>query len=266
MDILRTIPCFSPDLTFDCGQAFRWTRSEDGTWTAPVSGAIRKVRQVDENRFVFPGCSDEDFQKFWVSYLNLQLDYPSICESLCNDPTLCKAVRKYYGIRVLTQPFWETLATFIISSNNNIPRIRGIVDRLCQTLGEPLAEGLFSFPSPERLAGCSAEDLVPLRAGYRVGFLLDAAEKVASGKVSGKRCKELPLQEAEAELRSIRGVGKKVAQCVLLYSCGHMNAFPVDTWVTKVMAEHYPNGLPECAKGVEGIAQQYLFHWIRMIT
>ena len=107
------------------------------------------------------------------------------------------------------------------------------------------------------------EGLSPIRSGYRAKYLIDAAQKVSSGEVRLSSCYTLPLPDAETELRKVSGVGKKVAQCVLLYGFGRMDAFPVDTWVRRVMAELYPDGLPPCTRGIEGIAQQYLFDWVR---
>jgi N-glycosylase/DNA lyase len=128
----------------------------------------------------------------------------------------------------------------------------------CTTTGES------TFPSAEKIASAGIEALAPLRAGFRAKYIIDAAEKVSSGEVDLKKIAASPLDEGRDELIKIKGVGEKVAQCALLYGFGKIDAFPVDVWVKRIMAELYPDGLPECTNGVRGIAQQYLFHWYRI--
>ena len=174
-----------------------------------------------------------------------------------------KACEEYYGIRILHQKPWEALCSFIISQNNNIPRIMGIIDRLCENFGEKKGENDYAFPSYESLKSLTVEDLSPLRAGFRHKYIVDAVQKLCSGEIELEKIKEMPIEEARTELMKIKGVGAKVAECTLLYGFGRKEAFPVDVWVKKIMAEMYPEGLPECCKNIEGIAQQYLFHWRR---
>lgn len=258
----HTAECFNLDLTLDCGQAFRWQKISDGEWHGVAGGrALTVAQRGNETIFSCPG--ESDFDAFWYDYFDLGTDYVSICNRLCTDPHLSTAVTECNGIRILRQEPWEALCSFIISQNNNIPRIKGIVSRLCETLGEPLGNGDYAFPTPQSIEAAGIAALKPLRAGFRDKYIFDAACKVASGEVDLQKCLELPLDEAEKELIKIKGVGAKVAQCTLLYGLGKKNAFPVDVWVRRVMAELYPDGLPECTAGAEGIAQQYLFHWRR---
>ncbi|MBR2877035.1 MAG: DNA-3-methyladenine glycosylase 2 family protein, partial [Clostridia bacterium] len=168
----------------------------------------------------------------------------------------------YNGIRILKQDEWETICSFIISQNNNIPRIKKIIENLCETFGEKCGEG-YSFPKAETLAKLEVEDLDVLRAGFRSKYILDAAQKIASGKVDLEAIKKMDFENAKSELIKIKGVGEKVAQCSLLYGFARMEAFPVDVWVKRIVSELYPEGLPECINGTQGIAQQYLFHWRR---
>ena len=260
---LTGLPHLNPAHTFLCGQAFRWNETESGIWTAVVQNTCARLQQLGPEEFFFFDTDRRRFAGFWVPYLDLTADYTAILSRLSEDPTLRQAIAARPGIRILRQDPWETLLSFILSANNNIPRIRGIVDRLCRLLGTELAPGCYTIPAPETLARCSVEDLSPIRSGYRAKYLIDAAQKVSSGEVRLSSCYTLPLPDAETELRKVSGVGKKVAQCVLLYGFGRMDAFPVDTWVRRVMAELYPNGLPPCTRGIEGIAQQYLFDWVR---
>ncbi len=246
-------------LTFDCGQAFRWSRNTDGSWHAAVKDRSVDVIQQG-NTITVRGDTDS---RFWIKYLDLERDYGAICRRLKTDKWLNMAITEYGGIRILRQDPWEALCSFVISQNNNIPRIKGIIERLCAAFGDDLGEGDFSFPSAQRLAGCTVEELAPLRAGFRAKYIVDAAQKVASGEVKLSQLESGDMEFCRAELMKIKGVGAKVAECTLLYGCGRMEAFPVDVWVKRIMSELYPDGLPECTDGVEGIAQQFLFHWRR---
>ena len=159
---------------------------------------------------------------------------------------------------------WETLCSFIISQNNNIKRIKGIIERLCRLFGQPIGDsGFFSFPTPETLAAATAEHLAPLRCGFRARYLIDAAQKVCYGQVRLDAIPSMPMEEARRELMQICGVGPKVADCVLLFGFHRLECCPMDVWMKRVFAVLYPNGLPDCARDFAGIAQQYLFHYAR---
>lgn len=178
-------------------------------------------------------------------------------------PALEPACRFAGGIRVLRQDGWEALASFILSQNNNIKRITGIIERLCCQFGNPIGGGLCAFPPPERLAGLSPEDLAPLRSGFRARYLIDAARQVTGGTVDLAALSALPTAEARAELMKIVGVGKKVADCALLFGFGHGDCFPVDVWIGRALAELLPEGLPPSLAPCAGIAQQMIFHYMR---
>lgn len=254
--------CFDALVSLDCGQSFRWKKTAENEITGIAYGRELTLCQ-DEETVTFIGTNEEDFNRIWVPYFDLERDYGSLCERFRADTYLRKAVNEYYGIRILRQEPWEAVCSFIISQNNNIPRIKGIVERLCENLGDPLGNGGFTFPSAQRIAECGIESLAPLRAGFRAKYIIDAAEKVASGEVDFGKIFESDLETGRDELIKIKGVGEKVAQCSLLYGFGKVDAFPVDVWVKRIMSELYPDGLPECTNGVRGIAQQYLFHWRR---
>lgn len=268
--VIENVDCLDIALTLDCGQAFRWKQVDDdelGTaFNAVAGGRNATVSQkfLDDGTSIltFKNQSEQDAD-YWIHYFDLDRDYAKVCSCLENDEILRSAITEFPGIRILNQDPFETLISFIISQNNNIPRIKGIIDRLCKTFGEEVEEGCFSFPAPEVLASLSEEDLAPLRAGFRNKYILDAARCVANGTVDLSALKAVSLAECEESLKLIKGVGPKVAQCVSLYSLEHIDAFPVDVWVKRIMSELYPNGLPACAEGVEGIAQQFLFHWRR---
>lgn len=251
--------CFSLGLSLDCGQAFRW-KNDGGKWRGVAFGKALTAEQRDGELIL--DCSSDDYENIWKNYFDLSLDYGKITSSY-DDIYLKRAVKEYRGIRILRQEPWEALCSFIISQNNNIPRIKGIVERLCESFGEEL-QGGYTFPSAEKIASLSVEDLSPLRAGFRAKYIIDASQKVADGTVDFKAISDNPIEFGREELRKIKGVGAKVAECTLLYGFHKLEAFPVDVWVKRIMAEMYTEGLPECTKGTEGIAQQYLFHWRRM--
>ncbi len=244
--------------TFNCGQCFRWKESENGGFSGIALGRRVSLRNSGEN-IVITGAEDS---AEWRRYFDLDTDYSEYIARLSADPTLKKACECSPGIRILRQEPFETLLSFIISQNNNIPRIMGIVERLCENFGEKI-DGGYTFPTAERLRGVSAEDLAPLRAGFRAKYLADAVLKVNSEEVELDEIDALPLDEAREKLKLIKGVGDKVADCVLLFAFHKTDAFPKDVWVKRLMAEFYPDGLPECTKGIEGIAQQYLFDYVR---
>ncbi len=260
--LITGIKCFDLDLTLHCGQAFRWEKNENGWHHGVAFGKVLDIGQTGQG-LLLSGTSITDFEQIWRSYFDLDRDYAQLCSRFCTDAGLKTAVEQFPGIRILRQEPWETLCSFIISQNNNIPRIKGIIARLCETFGDPLGQNDFTFPGAEKIAKLTVQDLAPLRAGFRARYILDAAQKVASGEVKLTELDNAPLDEARQELTKITGVGAKVAECTLLYGCGRVEAFPVDVWVKRLMEELYPQGLPECANGSQGIAQQYLFHWRR---
>ena len=253
--------CFSLAETLDCGQAFRWSE-QDGVWQAVVGNKLRRISQEGDTITIFD-CDKEEFETFYTPYFDLDRDYGEIVKAVSQNEFFMKAVAAAGGIRILRQDPWETLCSFIISQNNNIPRIKGIIDRLCENFGEKTCGG-YTFPSAEKIAALSLEDLSPLRSGFRAKYILDAARKFASGEVSADRINALSTDEARAELMKIYGVGEKVADCTLLFGFGRIDAFPKDVWIKRAMAVLFDGVLPECAVPFAGIAQQYLFHYARM--
>lgn len=256
--------CFDLSLCLDCGQAFRWEKSESGLWHGVIEGEAFSLIQ-SENTLTVSGQYSEKRAKILNDYFDFERDYPSLVQPFYSDPSLKEALNTYYGIRILRQAPWEALCSFIISQNNNIPRIKGIVSRLCENFGEKIGENDYSFPSAETLSSLSVEELMPLRSGFRAKYIIDAAQKVVSGEVDFEKIRSIDIENARAELIKIKGVGAKVAECTLLYGFNRLDAFPVDVWVKRVVSELYPDGLPSCFCGYDGVAQQYLFHWRRRL-
>lgn len=252
--------------TLDCGQAFRWSAWPDGVFRGVVRGALRGV-SLDGCALRIYGATVAE-AGFWAEYFALDADYDAIHRLLSRDSTLRQCVDFCPGIRVLRQDFFETLVTFIISSQNNIPRIRGIVERLCGAYGKkagclPDGAAVFSFPEAGVLAGLAVEDLACLRAGFRAPWIIDAARKVVSGDVSEENLTGLCDSELRKRLMSVCGVGRKVADCTALFGLGRFAAFPVDVWMGRAMERMFPQGLPDDVLPVAGIAQQYIFNFAR---
>ncbi len=249
--------------TLDCGQCFRWRERGDGSFESVVRGRYARVC-MDGSRLILDGAEEAD-RGMWRDYFDLDLDYAAVKRELSAiHPALAEAARYAPGIRVLRQEPFEALISFIISQNNNIKRIAGIVDRLCTHFGEPIGEGRTAFPTPSRLSALTPDDLAPIRAGFRHRYIIDAAQKVADGTVDLERLRALPYDEARAALMQITGVGVKVADCVLLYGLHRLDAFPLDVWMKRAMAALFDGMTPESFGRYAGIAQQYIFHYSRM--
>ena len=247
------------DETLDCGQAFRWKKTEAGydcTYEGYFLDSFLKVSQLEKGKFLFHDTGEEEFLSKWKDYFDLDTDYSELKRQFSEDRTLSEACKFASGIRLLRQDSWESLISFIISQNNNIPRIKGIIDRLCGHY-----EG--HFPLPEELAAEDEDSLSYLRSGFRAKYLCDAAKRTAGGLTDLSAISSMPIDEARMALKEIKGVGPKVAECVLLYGMHRTEAFPIDVWIKRVLAEYYPDGFPEYLSENAGIAQQFLFHYIR---
>ena len=249
--------------TLDCGQSFRWTLQPDGSFAGVAYGRSVKVR-TDGDTLIIDGAEERD-RELWSSYFDLSEDYGKIRREIGElHPVLREAAAYAPGIRVLRQEPYEALCTFIISQNNNIKRIKGIVARLCDSFGEPLPDGNHAFPAAEAMSRLTVEDLAPLRAGFRARYLTDAAKKVHSGEVDLELCRTADYGTARAELMKITSVGVKVADCTLLFGMHRVEAFPVDVWMKRAMERLFPGMGPGDFGDHAGIAQQYIFHYSRM--
>lgn len=269
---------FDADHTFDCGQCFRWDREADGSYTGVVGSRAVNIR-VDGSRLEIENCTAEEFEDFWRDYLDLDRDYGYIKERLCaGDEVMKKAAEYGHGIRLLHQDPWETVISFIISQNSNIPRIKKCINSLCENFGESLGEyrgsERFAFPTAEKLAGLTREDLAVCRLGYRDQYIIETAKAVAAdGGAQLALAREISFEEAEAYIRSLHGVGPKVANCILLFGILRYESFPLDVWMKRIMSQLYgyaENDLKGMAAYAaehfgeySGFAQQYLFYFAR---
>ena len=249
-------------ITLDCGQAFRWRQNNDLSWTGVVKNLEVTIAEKD-NGLRFYNTNEAEFMDVFYPYFDFGRDYDSVITALAEDKYLAEAINKYGTIRILKQDPWETLCSFIISSCNNIPRIKGIIEQLCRSFGQKLSDS-YTFPSAEKIASLDVNDLGVIRAGYRALYIINAAKMVASGEIDLEALCSKSIDDCEKELMKITGVGKKVADCTILFGLGHVDAFPVDRHIKRICENLYPDGLPVCTKGIEGIAQQYMFHYQRM--
>jgi len=248
---------FSLEYTLESGQLFRWERSGDW-WRGVVRGSVLKLKQEGDVLRCAAGNDLLD-SMFVSSYFRLDEDLDHVLAALSKDETITRAFEKFYGLRLVGQDPWECLASFVLATNANIPRIKKMVGAICARYGTPFefeGVGYAGFPSPETLAGASEADLLSCGLGYRATYLKQVATSVASGEVDFGRFGALGYHESRDLLmkelfghKLLPGVGPKVADCVLLYSCGKDEAFPIDVWIARVLAQRYPRLLgPELRK------------------
>lgn len=256
----------------ECGQVFRYQKFEDSyTVFAKDNIAIIKTGEKD----IEITCNNTDFFK---DYFDLTTDYGKIIDRLNVNPLMEQAVKSGKGIRILKQDPFETLISFIISQNNHIPRIKSIIEKLCQSLGEKKSfKGItyYAFPNPEIMSKQPTDFYRKIGAGYRAEYLKDTAVKVASG-FDLKEIFNLSSVEGKKKLRVLLGVGPKVADCILLFAYNKPDVFPVDTWIKKVYYEYFNGGETDSVKisgfftdkfkELSGYAQQYLFYYKRNLN
>ncbi len=264
--------------TLDSGQAFRWRPGADGAWRGVVCG--RWVRLGADKVLEAETALPQSDWRWLEDYLQVHVNLDVVLGTFPPDAPLRAAVRACRGLRLLRQPPWECLATFILSSTKRIEHIRQIVERLCERFGEPVAvpagePPAFAFPTAERLARAGGSALRACGMGFRAPYLLEAARRVAEGRLELEAIGHLELDEARARLCELPGVGPKIADCVLLFGLGFERAFPLDVWAQRALRRWYFNGRRvrlaqlRAFAGTHfgphaGYAQQYLFHFIRM--
>jgi len=259
---------FDLSKTFECGQCFRWNKDDTGAYTGIAYGHATKLKQI--NGKIYITCVNEEFETVWRSYFDLGRDYASIRRQLGIDGFMECATTFGAGIRILRQDKWEALCSFIISQNNNITRIKSIVDKLCRDFGDTInfeGKTLYTFPSAERLVAAGVDELASLRCGYRAEYIIGAAKMVADRKVDLDVLADCPPETIRTALKTIRGVGDKVADCVMLFGFHKLDVFPLDVWMKRAVALNYGPGFdPKVFSPYAGIAQQYIFHYIRNLN
>lgn len=271
---------------FDCGQCFRWNRQKDNSYTGVFGNNVLNVKQEKDKegyKITISGICDGDIREISKKYFDLDKDYETIKIQLSKiDNYLAESIKYGEGIRILNQDLWEMIISFIISANNNIPRIKGIIERMSKKYGNKIefrGEEYYTFPTIDKLSTASIEDLRALGLGFRDKYIFNTTRKIKSGEVNlDKIKKEKDTSEIRKELLNLSGVGPKVADCILLFSTlKRFDVFPIDVWVRRVMNDLYIHNpdeskvnkkeIEKLAKekfgNLEGIAQQYLFYWKR---
>lgn len=269
--VIWECPDFSLSQTLECGQCFRYRKEKDNCYTV-ISGQRVVTLGQEGDSIVF---YSEDDIPFWKGYFDGERNYGEIKQRLCkDDPIMAEAISFAPGIRLLRQEFFETLMSFILSQNNHIPRIRGLIQKLSEEYGTPTDDGFYSFPTPQQLERVSEDTYRSLGCGFRGRYMVDAVEKVLAGGFSSEELDKLSTEDLRHRLMSICGVGQKVADCIMLFSFGRYEVFPMDVWINRVYSHVYCGGEKITAKELQklaahrfgddaGFAQQYLFHYGR---
>ena len=276
------INTFCSQHIFECGQCFRWNKQIDGSYTGVFKNNVLNVKE-ENNQIIFKGICQGNIEEIVTEYFDLNRDYESMQEKLSKvDENVKQSISYGKGIRLLNQDLWETIISFIISANNNIPRIKGIIERICKQYGNPIEwEGqvYYTFPTVEELSKASVEDLRKLGLGFRDKRVYETTQIIINHQVDlNELQKETDTQKVRDILLTLPGVGPKVADCILLFSTlKRLEVFPIDVWVRRVMNELYihnpqeekvnKNEIEKLARqkygNLAGIAQQYLFYWKR---
>lgn len=281
--ILKNPKTFELKDIFECGQCFRWNEQEDGSYTGIWKENVLNVKKEGQD-YVFSGiCKNGNLEEEIYTYFDLDRDYEKIKEELSKKDTYMKTSIQYgKGIRILNQDLWETIISFIISANNNIPRIKGIIERLSKSYGKKIEwnrKEYYTFPTPEELKDVTVKAYRELGLGFRDIRIYETTKMILEGKVDLKELEENPnTMEVREKLLTLSGVGPKVADCILLFSdLKRLEVFPIDVWVRRVMNDLYIQNEDETKvnkKQIEmlakekfgelaGLAQQYLFYWRR---
>ena len=276
--ILENVQSFEPVHIFECGQCFRWNKQENNSYTGIVKNNVINVKKENE-RVIFTGNCNEDIKTICIDYFDLNKNYENIKTELSKiDNYLANSIKYGNGIRILHQDLWETLISFIISANNNIPRIKTIIERISKTYGNKLIfqdKEYYAFPTPEELANVTVQDFRNLGLGFRDVRVYETVQKTLRKEIDFKELeKEENIETLRNKLLEIPGVGPKVADCIMLFSLKKYEVFPVDVWVRRVISELYfenieqkPQTIQKFAKeqygNLAGLAQQYLFYWRR---
>ena len=281
--VIKNQDSFELEDIFECGQCFRWNKEEDSSYTGVIKNGVINVKKFG-NEIIFKGICDGELKDVVEDYFDLTRDYSKIKKQLSEIDTYMKTSVEYgKGIRILNQDLWETIISFIISANNNIPRIKGIIERLSAKYGKEIEwndKKYYTFPTPEELKEVSVEDYRKLGLGFRDIRLYETTKMILENKVDLQKLRENPdTKEVREQLLTLSGVGPKVADCILLFSdLKRFEVFPIDVWVRRVMNDLYIKEEDETKVSkvkiekianekfgsLAGLAQQYLFYWRRM--
>ena len=279
--IIKNPKCFNLKDIFTCGQCFRWEENEDKSYTGIVKENVINIKEQG-NDYVIKSVGNDEIEKLVIDYFDLNRDYKALQEKLSKiDENMEKSIKYGQGIRLLNQDLWETLISFIISANNNIPKIQKIIKRLSKNFGKKIIfenNEYYTFPTAQELKDVTIEKYRELGLGFRDKRIYETTQIILENKVNLQELENNPnTLEVRETLLTLPGVGPKVADCILLFSdLKRLEVFPIDVWVNRVMNELYIHGdenkiskkqIEQIAKekfgNLAGLAQQYLFYWRR---
>lgn len=284
--VIKNIESFEPKHIFECGQCFRWNIEDDGSYTGVVKNNVLNVKK-EENSIIIKGMCEDNLEELCKDYFDLDTDYQKIKNKLSKlDNNLMVSIKYGKGIRILKQDIWEALISFIISANNNIPRIKGIIERISKQYGEEIIwdnKKYYTFPNPEQLSNASVSDLRKLGLGFRDVRVFETCRLINQNIISIEELGTIKnIDELKEQLLRFPGVGPKVADCIMLFSMKKLEVFPIDVWVKRVMTELYGDEIRKLKStntiisnkhileyaqqyfgNLAGVAQQYLFYWRR---
>lgn len=253
----------------ESGQCFRWQKRDENKYWIPHGDTSLTIEKLSEEEYCLD-CSQEEYDSIWKDYFDMDEDYRQIRARIdaAQDPFLWAAAEHEKGIRILRQQPWEALVSFIISQNRNIPAIKKSIELMAAMAGERRTDfagnNYYSFPSPEAILEIGETGLSECKLGYRSKYVLAAAEAVSAGQFQAAELMALDSAVSLARLMTLYGVGEKVATCVLLYGLHHLDAFPIDVWVRRILENEYPQGYPfERYRPYNGVYQQYMFAYYR---
>ena len=289
--VIKNVDSFEPTHIFECGQCFRWNKENAGSYTGVVKSNVLNVKKEKDN-IILTGMCENHIEELCKEYFDLETDYKEIKHKLSIiDENLKTSIEYGKGIRILKQDEWEALISFIISANNNIPRIKGIIERISQKYGKEIIwkdKKYYTFPTPEELSEATIRDLRMLGLGFRDSRVYETTQMILNKKIDIYSLKNIhDVNIIREELLKFSGVGPKVADCIMLFSMKKYEVFPIDVWVKRVMTELYAEEIEEgvgndalvVSKNISnkqilelaqnkfgrlaGLAQQYLFYWRR---
>lgn len=263
---------FDIELILECGQCFRFKKIDEKEYRLIAFNRILNIKQT-ENKIIFSPCTIADFENIWYNYFDLSTDYNAIKKALSGDRVLKEACEFGGGIRILKQDPTECLISFIISQNNRIPMIKKVIENICQKWGCDLG-GEYSFPTPKAMKDANQETLMECRTGFRHKYIRDCLDRLLDGGLDLEALRQKDTPALKSDLMQIKGVGSKVADCVLFFAYGRSEVFPTDVWIKRVMEHFYFDSKETPIKEIHafasqkwnnlaGYAQQYLFHYAR---
>lgn len=277
--ILEGVKNFNIKQIVECGQCFRWEKASELDYIGIAFGKVIEVVQ-EEDKVTIYNTNEEDFNNIWFKYFDLDRDYNKVKEELANDDILSKSVEFGYGIRILNQEYFEILISFIISARNSIPSIMKTIKKISEKWGNPIeykGNTYYTFPTAQMLKDATLEEIQGTGASFRSKYILDTIQNVSNSRENKEYdldyIASLDADECHTALQKFKGVGAKVADCIMLFSMGKVSAFPVDVWVKRAMMYFYNaeegslNRIRIFARNkfgnVAGFAQQYLFYYAR---